>query len=159
MPSKPTADRRLKEKKISEIINPRLIRNSPDISVQEAIDFMRQNESAYIVMAEKNKVVGILTETDVIQKILGRDMDWKKPVREFMTKDPVVLRPDDSVGRAIDLMAEYNFYHIPLVDEKQDLTGVLSVRTLVRFLAEFYPAEVYNLPPDPHQIMGTAEGG
>jgi CBS domain-containing protein len=55
-------------------------------------------------------------------------------------------------------MAERGFYHIPLVLNKQ-LTGILSVRTLIRFLAEFYPAEVYNLPPNPHQIMATPEGG
>jgi CBS domain-containing protein len=160
MPSKPV-DKLLKEKRISDVINPRLIQAPPDISVTRALDFMRENQSAYIVVAENKKVVGMFTETDVIQKVLEGEGDagWKKPIRDFMTKNPVVLRPDDTVGRAIDLMAEHSFYHIPLVNERQELTGVLSVRTLVRFLAEFYPAEVYNLPPDPHQVMKTAEGG
>jgi CBS domain-containing protein len=158
MPSRPV-DKLLKEKKISEVINPRLIQAPPDISVQRAVEYMRENESAYIVVAENKKVVGMFTESDVVQKILEKDVDWKKPIRDFMTKNPVVLRPIDTVGRAIDLMAERSVYHIPLVDQNQDLTGVLSVRTLIRFLAEFYPAEVYNLPPDPHQVMKTPEGG
>jgi len=158
MPPKST-DKQLKEKKISEIVNPRLIQAPPDITVARAVDFMRENESAYIVVADKNKVVGMFTETDVIQKILDTDADWKKPIADFMTKKPLTLKPSDTVADAIDLMAEFGFYHIPLVDDNNDLAGVLSVRTLVRFLSEFYPAEVYNLPPDPGQVMPTAEGG
>jgi len=44
-------------------------------------------------------------------------------------------------------------YHVPLLDEQGNLANVLSVRTLIRFLAEFYPQEIYNLPPDSDQIM------
>lgn len=153
------AAQRLKDKRIGEVVNPRLIQSSPDISVQRAIELMRENKSAYIVVADNRRVVGMFTESDVTRKILGKNVDEKRPVRDFMTKDPIVLRQDDTVGRAVDLMAENDFYHIPLVNEKQELINVLSVRTLVRFLAEFYPGEVYNIPPNPHQVAPTAEGG
>ncbi len=86
-------------------------------------------------------------------------MDWGKSVSEYMTKEPAVLNPNDSVGQAIDLMGERRVYHIPLIDEKGILVNVISARTLIRFLAEFYPTEVYNLPPRPNQIMETQEGG
>lgn len=158
MAQKPT-DKLLKDKKISEIVNPRLIQAPPGISLERAVELMHENKSAYIVVAEKNQVVGIFTETDVVRKILGQKISWKKPIGEFMTKNPLVLRPDDNVGRAVEMMAENSFYHIPLVNERQQLVGVLSVRTLVRFLAEFYPSEVYNLPPDPGQVLQTPEGG
>jgi CBS domain-containing protein len=151
------AAQRLKDKRIGEVVNPRLIQSSPDISVQRAVELMRENKSAYIVVADNRRVVGMFTESDVTRKILGKNVDEKRPVRDFMTKDPIVLRQDDTVGRAVDLMAENDFYHIPLVNEKQELINVLSVRTLVRFLAEFYPGEVYNIPPNPHQVAPTAE--
>jgi len=153
------AAQRLKDKRIGEVVNPRLIQSSPDISVQRAVELMRENKSAYIVVADNRRVVGMFTESDVTRKIIGKNVDEKRPVRDFMTKDPIVLRQDDTVGRAVDLMAENDFYHIPLVNEKQELINVLSVRTLVRFLAEFYPGEVYNIPPNPHQVAPTAEGG
>ncbi len=152
-------DKLLKQKMISEVVNPRLIQAPSSTTVKDAVDLMRREQSAYIVVADGKKVVGMLTETDVARKILGQKVDPKTPIRDFMTKEPMVLRPDDTVGKAIDLMAEHSFYHIPLVSEKQELVGVLSVRTLIRFLAEFYPGEVYNLPPDPHQVAQTAEGG
>jgi CBS domain-containing protein len=155
----PSAARRLKDKKISEIVNPRLIQAPPDISLQRAVEFMRENESAYIVVADNKRVVGMFTETDVIQKLADKDVDWKRPVRDFMTPDPQVLSVSDPVSRAVDLMAAHGFYHIPLIDDKKELVNVLSVRTLIRFLAEFYPGEVFNLPPNPHQVMSTEEGG
>lgn len=158
MPTKPV-EVLLKEKKIYQIINPRLIQSPSDITVKRAVEYMQENKSGYIVIADKKKVVGIFTETDVIRQVLDQNADWNRPVSEFMTKAPVCLSPKDSVGKAIDLMGEHRFYHIPLIDEKNELTGVLSVRSLIRFLAEFYPVEVYNLPPDPDQVMTTQEGG
>jgi CBS domain-containing protein len=154
-----TSERRLKEKKIGEIINPRLIQAPPSTSLERVIEIMRENNSAYIVLSERKRAVGIFTESDISQKIFNKDVDWSRPISEFMSADPVVLRQDDPVGRAVDLMAEYDCYHIPLVNDKQELVNVLSVRTLVRFLAEFYPAEVFNIPPNPHQVARRAEGG
>jgi CBS domain-containing protein len=149
----------LKEKKIYQITNPKLVQAAPDVSVKKAIELMQENKAGYIVLSKNKKVVGMFTETDVARKILGRNIDWNGPVLDYMTKDPTVLTPKDSVGKAINLMRTHSFYHIPLVDEKNHLSGILSVRSLIRFLAEFYPTEVYNLPPDPTQVMETQEGG
>lgn len=149
----------LKEKKIYQIVNPRLVQAPPELSIEEAVELMHGHKSGYIVIAKNKKVVGIFTETDLVMKILEKEVDWKKPVSEFMTKEPAVLKMTDSVGTAIDVMGQGPFYHIPLVDEKGELANVLSVRTLIRFLAEFYPVEIYNLPPKPDQIMATPEGG
>lgn len=152
-------DRRLKEKPIGEVVNPRLIQAPADISVQRAVELMRENASSYLVVADGKRVVGMFTESDVTRKLLADKSSWNRPIRDFMSPDPLVLRLDDSVGRAVDLMADNDIYHVPLVNEKQELVNVLSVRTLIRFLAEFYPGEVYNLPPNPHQVHRTAEGG
>lgn len=149
----------LKSKKIYEIVNPKCIQGNPDISIREAVQRMRNGRSGYVVIVEQEEVVGIFTETDLLHKVLGKKIDWSKPVRGVMTEDPLVLTRNDSVGAAIDLMGRHSFYHIPLVDKNHKIAGILSVRTLIRFLAEFYPTEVFNLPPDPNQIMKTVEGG
>lgn len=149
----------LKEKKIYQILNPRLVQAPPTLTVKDAIKLMQEHRAGYIVIADKKKCVGIFTETDVVRKIVEKDVDWNRPVRDFMTSNPVCLQPDDSVGAAIDAMGSNRFYHIPLVNEKGELVQVISVRTMIRFLAEFYAAEVLNLPPDPNQVMKSAEGG
>ncbi len=150
----------VKSIKIGQIVNPRLIQAPPEISVRTAVEIMQNNKSGYIVVADHTrKVVGMFTETDVLNRVLGKKDAWTKPVAEFMTKSPIVLSVNDTVGRAIEIMGKNRFYHIPLVDDKGCLVNVISVRTLIRFLAEFYPTEIYNLPPKYDQTMETAEGG
>jgi CBS domain-containing protein len=149
----------LREKKISQIINDRVVQAPPTISLKEAIHQMQFYRSGYIILTEDAAVVGVFTETDVVRKILGTDVDLSRPVSDFMTSVVHALSPDASVGEAIDLMAKQGIYHLPLTDEKHGYKGMLSVRTLIRFLAAYYPTEIYNLPPDPQQISHSAEGG
>ena len=156
---KKSFDELLAEKRIYQIINPRLVQAPPTISIKVAIEIMQTQRAGYIVIADRGKPVGIFTETDVVREILGKKVDWKRPVKDFMTPSPVCLRVKDTVGNAIDVMGKKRFYHIPLLDDKGYLVNVISVRTLIRFLAEFYPAEVLNLPPVPNQIIESAEGG
>ena len=158
METKPV-DVLLKEKKIYQIVNPKLVQVPDDISVKDIIELMQKNKSGYVVLAKNKKVAGLFTETDVVNKILDKDVDWNRPAREFMTSDWATLKMTDPVGQAIDLMSEKRFYHIPLVDDNGNLVNVLSVRTLIRFLSEFYPTEIYNLPPQFNQVMETQEGG
>lgn len=149
----------IKKRKISEIVNPRLVQASSSIPIRQAVELMQEQRSGYIVIADDRNVVGIFTETDVVRKLLGKDVDWSRPVREVMTKDPMVLKLADTVGTVIDVMGGRRLYYVPLVDDERKLVGVISVRTLIRFLAEFYPGEIYNLPPKPGQITKTEEGG
>lgn len=158
MAEKPIKDL-LKQNKVTVVSHAQCIQANPDASIAEVIELMRNNKSGYVVLTKKGKVAGIFTEVDVVRKILGQDVDWKKPIHTVMTPDPNVLTKSDSIGTAIDLMGRERFYHIPLVDENKNLAGIISVRSLIKFLAEFYPTEVYNLPPDPHQVMETQEGG
>ncbi len=154
-----SVEKRLKEKKISDIISPKLNHASPNVSLKAAIDLMQERRAGYVVLTQGKKLVGIFTETDVLRKVLGQAVDLKRPISEFMTTTPQVLNPNDPIGKAIKLISQQRFYHIPLVNDKKELAGVLSVRTLIRVLAECYPTEVFNMPPDPNQVMPTEEGG
>ncbi len=157
--SEKTIEEILKEKKIYEIVNPKLVQAPPESSISDAIELMKLNKSGYIVVSKNKKLAGLFTEGDIIQKVLEQDVDWSKPISEFMNLTPPVLSLQDTIGTAIDLMGQLNIYYIPLVDENQELVNIISVRTLINFLAAFYPNEVYNLPPRFDQISATQEGG
>jgi CBS domain-containing protein len=149
----------VKSKKIGEIVSPKLVQAPPETPVREALELMQKNRSGYIVVAKNRKVAGLFTETDFVRQVLEKDVDWGRPIRDFMNPEPATLTMTDEVGTAIDLMGRNYVYYIPLVDEKKELVNVISVRTLIRFLAAFYPEAVYNLPPRPDQVSTTQEGG
>ncbi len=75
-----------------------------------------------------------------------------------MTPDPKTVRVTASVQSAVELMAREGYRHVPVTGEAGEPVGVLSVKDVVRYLAEYFPAKVYNLPPTPDQAQPAREG-
>jgi CBS domain-containing protein len=134
-------------------------RVSPDTSLAETIKAMRLSSIGCAIIGDGRKVVGILTERDVLNTIVGADVDLHLPVREFMTAKPGTLRPEDSLAEAIRFMTVKGYRHIPLVDNEGRDAGVVCAKDLIEYIAEHFPAEVVNLPPRLHQVMRKPEGG
>jgi signal-transduction protein with cAMP-binding, CBS, and nucleotidyltransferase domain len=149
----------LAEKKIYQIINKNLVKSPVAISIRQAIELMQSKGSGYLVLTEGSRIKGLVTETTITNKVLGQNINLDAPVSTIMNAVPTTASQHDSVGEAIDLMAQHKCYHLPLVSEDNTLEGIISVRTIIRFLASFYPTEVYNLPPNADQIMNSPEGG
>jgi CBS domain-containing protein len=70
----------------------------------------------------------------------------------------VVVQPLDSIGAAVRRMEECGYRHLPVVDETGRPVGILSVRRIIHYLVEHFPATVYNLPPDPNSVPTTPDG-
>ena len=150
----------LKQKKIYQILRPKCVNCLPDLTLQQALDLMRREKSGYIVVADEHmKVIGLFTERDVLMKVLRPGVGLNEPMKKYMNSDPPILSKKDTVGSVIETMNNCNVRHIPLVDELGQMTGVLSARTIINFLAELFPVEVFNLPPRADQIHHTVEGG
>jgi CBS domain-containing protein len=75
-----------------------------------------------------------------------------------MTPDPVCVHPKDPIRLAVRRMEQGGYRHLPVVDESGRPVGVLSVKRIVHFLVEHFPATVYNLPPDPNGVPQEREG-
>jgi signal-transduction protein with cAMP-binding, CBS, and nucleotidyltransferase domain len=150
----------LKETKIHQILRPKLVMALPSISLQEALDLMRTEKSGYIVIAdEHSKLVGMFTEREVLMNTMRPGVSLNAPVEKYMRKDVHPLKKTDTVGQALDYMARFSIRHVPLLDDFEQVTGILSIRTIVSFLAELFPTGVFNLPPEAGQIHSTIEGG
>ena len=159
MPQKPIQDI-LKDTKIHQILRPKLMMALPSTKLQEALDLMHAEKTGYIVIADSHsRVVGMFTEREVLMKVLQKGVSMHDPVEKYMRTDVHTLSKSDSLQAAIDAMGAFGIRHIPLVDEFNQVCGILSIRTIVTFLAELFPTEVFNLPPRADQIHETAEGG
>jgi CBS domain-containing protein len=134
-------------------------RVGPDTPLGETIKAMRGCSIGCAIVCEGRAVVGILTERDILNTVVGADVDMRLPVREFMTAKPGTLRPGDTLAEAIRLMTVKGYRHIPLVDEQGRDAGMVCAKDIVEYIAEHFPAEVVNLPPRLHQVMRKQEGG
>ena len=160
MPATKSIEEILKETKIHQILRPKLVMALPSTSLQEALDLMHSEKSGYIVIADKNsKLVGMFTEREVLMNVMQSGVSMSEPVEKFMRRDVHPLKKTDTVGRALETMNKFSVRHIPLLDDFDQVNGILSIRTIVSFLAELFPTGVFNLPPQAGQIHDTIEGG
>lgn len=104
-----------------------------ELSAAEAIERMKRDSTDCLLVTEGGRLVGIFTDRDAILKV-GARRDDRRPLREVMTADPVVLRRNDPVAVAIHKMAIGGFRHVPIVDDGLPI-GLISARDVFRHLA------------------------
>jgi CBS domain-containing protein len=129
-------------------------------SVGRAVEEIQKRNVGCVLVYEAGRMIGIITERDMLLKVVARDVDYgTRKIDDFMTRDPVTLSPDNSIGDAATLMTERHFRHIPVIAADGTATGIVSIKDIIQLLAESFPEQVLNLPPRPHQRMETPEGG
>src|SRR5271166_2344850 len=121
----------------------------PDQTVADAVALMKQHRVGSVLVCSGCELLGIFTERDLMRRVLAPGLPLTLPLGACMTTGPVVVRPKDSVAVAIRQMEEGGYRHLPVVDEAGKPLGMLSVKRIVHYLVEHFPATIYNLPPDP----------
>ncbi len=128
-------------------------------SIRQVIEQIRERQAGCVLVCQEQRVIGIMTERDVLMKVVARDVNHDDPVDKFMTSEPVTLTKDRTIGEAITLMNDQDFRNIPIVDaESGEPIALFNVRDIIHHLAESFPEHVLNLPPRPHQKMLTPDG-
>ncbi len=85
-------------------------------------------------MLEESKIVGIVSERDIVRKIAEiSEFDPDADVEEYMTRKVYVVHPDQSLEECMQLMTQEHIRHLPVVDKTQ-LVGVISIGDLVKEL-------------------------
>jgi CBS domain-containing protein len=130
----------------------------PAQTVGEAVALMRRERVGCLLVCQNKRLVGIFTERDLMRRVLAAGKPLSVRVAECMTPRPATAHPKDSVASAVKRMEEGGYRHLPVVDEAGQPVGVLSVKRIVHYLVEHFPATVYNLPPDPGAVPLEPEG-
>ena len=124
-------------------------------SVLEAFNMMADNDiGCLLVTGDDGKLLGIITERDILRKACGA---CKKlaglDVGDYMTADPDTLQSEDPMAFALNRMCERRYRHVPIVDDELTVTGVVSMRDVVKHVGQCYHNEIKNLPPEPVHRM------
>ena len=145
--------------KIRALKLPRPLTVESGTSVREVIQKVQRQGAGCVLVSKDNRPIGIMTERDVLMKVVARDVDYNQPVDTFMTPDPRTLTPDDTIGEAISLMNNEGFRNIPIINPSSgEAIAIFRSQEVIDYLAEAYPEKVLNLPPMPHLLLRTPEG-
>lgn len=120
---------------VREVMSTELVTVEPSTSVMEAARAMSVARVGSALVLEGSALVGIFTERDILRALEhNADAGRVSPVSGLMTRDPVTIGPDASVGEALDRMLDGGFRHLPVM-EGGTLVGVVSMRDLARSIA------------------------
>jgi CBS domain-containing protein len=126
--------------------------------LRDALSAMRERGGEAILISNGRRLAGILTERDVLTRILGNEVDQDRPVDEFMTTAPHTIAADATLVQAMQAMEQGHFRNLPLIDDQGNVVGLLRQQDLLGYVAEAFPQEILNLPPRPHQQIEEQEG-
>ena len=102
----------------------------PDSSVSYAMTLMRRRNIHSVVVdlsSEGSRLYGILTITDIRDKILSEDRNPAElRVREIMSSPVITGKPEWSLKEAAQLMQKHKFHHLPVADQSGTLVGLIS---------------------------------
>ena len=131
-----------------------------DTSIRETVERMRGgNHNCAFIVGEKTHLDGILTDRDVMRKVVGSPAIWDDPVSSIMTQNPRTIAPDASTQDALRLMDEGGFRNAPVVNPNGAIVGNITHFAILELLADHFPEAVYNLPPDPENYADSRVGG
>ena len=122
---------------MAETVADLMVRNvltvEPSDTIGEAAEKMdAANVGAVVVVEDMVRIVGIVTERDLLRAVAARARAAEARVRQWMTPDPVTIDPDTPIEEAARVMFDNNFRHLPVVQDGRPL-GIVSLRLLSRW--------------------------
>jgi CBS domain-containing protein len=122
---------------VADAMRSEFISVAPEDTLGEVAERMvEEKKGGAVVVMDYGRMIGILTERDLLRAIAFRVHTSEARVREWMTDDPVTVPPETSLHEASQLMLERNFRHLPVVADGR-VVGVVSLR---RAVAAMQPA-------------------
>jgi predicted transcriptional regulator len=129
-----------------------------DATVGAALEAVQRQGNGYVLIVEDGRPRGIMTEREVLMKIVARDVKYNGSVMDFISPIQVTLTEKETIARGVKVMVAEGIDNIPIVDANGRATAVLRTLDVIHFLAEAFPEQLLNLPPRPHQTLPKPEG-
>jgi CBS domain-containing protein len=119
--------------RVEDVMVKEVIKINENKTAKEAAELMNKYEIGCLIAVEKDKVSGILTERDLLKRVVAEAKDASKlTVRDVMTSPLVVAEPKMDLGEAVRLMFRMKIKKLPVVEDKR-LVGLVSLTDIARF--------------------------
>ena len=114
---------------VREVMTTQLVTVEPSTSIAAAVTVMGMDQVGAVLVMDEARLEGIFTERDLVRAMSNDISASSQPVAQWMTRNPITVRPDASVEEALEIMLAGHFRHLPVTDG-ETLVGVVSIRDL-----------------------------
>jgi CBS domain-containing protein len=118
----------------------------PRASVLDAVELMSDAGAGAVVLVDGGRPIGIFTASDLLRRVVakGRRLEVT-PLADVATSPLTIARPGTACERALELMVENHIRHLPIVDDRSQIRGMLSTRHLLRCMVDDLSQELNSL--------------
>ena len=120
---------------LADIMQRDVLAVAPEDTLGLAAEQMSERGVGASVVLDYGRLIGILSERDILRAVAGRVHSSEARVREWMTADPITASPSTSPQEAARTMVENGFRHLPVVEDDQAV-GIISIRDVMRWTVE-----------------------
>lgn len=107
-------------------------------TVSDAIESMIRNGTGAIVITDRDVPVGIFTERDVLNRVVGKGLDATCPALKEVMTAPLITMPDHAlIGQVLDQMYRRDIRNMPVINEFGGLTGLIAMPDILQFARAF----------------------
>ncbi len=132
---------------VEDIMSRDIVKISADKSIQEVANIMAERNISSILVEDSGKIIGILTERDLVRNVCAKDLlASKTPAVSIMSAPVATTSKSSLVERAADLMVRNKIRHLAVKDNYGNITGVITATDLARYLRR-------KLPPTDPEIL------
>jgi CBS domain-containing protein len=129
-----------------------------DDTVQRCAQTMMEAGVGFLpVLNGERRVVGVITDRDLVNRVLAYGKPSEMPVKRFMTPDPIVCHVDDGLGIAEERLARHKKARIVVIDDRGACAGVISMADISQVEDPVKAGKIYRAiaqrevkPPDRH---------
>ena len=110
-----------------EIMTSNVTTANREMSLREVAVLMRDGDCGVMPIVEAEKLVGIVTDRDIVVRAIAEGKNFDAPVGDVMTTEIFAVKPDDFVFEAIRLMGDKQVRRIPVINEADVLAGIIAM--------------------------------
>ena len=114
-------------KRCREIMTSNVTTASREMSLRDVAVLMRDGDMGSLPIVEEKKLVGMVTDRDIVVRAIAEGKDVSPKIGDVMTTEIFSVKPSDYVFEAIRLMGYKQVRRIPVVEETGELAGIISM--------------------------------
>jgi signal-transduction protein with cAMP-binding, CBS, and nucleotidyltransferase domain len=108
-----------------------------NISLQDCAKKMEKENIGSLLVSKNKNVIGIITEQDLVHKVVAKNLDVKKPVKTVMETKLITIRPDADIFEALERMKKNDIRHLP-VEENKRIIGLITWKDILKIEPQLF---------------------
>jgi CBS domain-containing protein len=114
-------------RKCREIMTANVTTATREMTLQEVATLMRDGDMGSLPVTENGKLIGIVTDRDIVVRAVAEGKDFQTKVGDVMTTEVFSVKADDYVFEAIRLMGDRQVRRVPVINENGELAGIIAM--------------------------------